>query len=362
MSLFKSTPSKRASKQPRDNLGRFCNGKSSRNKPLTFDIKGTGPKSNTPREPSYKNGGPTGRMQVVNYGHKEYYVPVDKDGFVPQEYLVQRYFNVFTGGKGIRKPMIDSSKDSKVVFDGKRYKPEEIAPWIAHPNRYDIKGIDTTGSRGNIFLYRFDRKGDVTVANAMPGQKATVEKQLKDNFTPAEIKKVAGKDGYLIVMGKPSAGSSGTYIPSRNASYVDPSAVNYAPDTLVHETIHASRCNDPSRKGVVTKGRISKDATWISGDDRNLEEAATHAETIARIKPFKTHDPAYYRLLRSDKAPNENIQSDRRLFTGDGKGLRGKAAVSSVEKNFSKSSIGDLKLNGARHTAKDYANALKNKR
>lgn len=360
--------SRRARKQPRDDLGRFSakrnNGKVK--KPLMLENQTpSGTKTAAAAKnkvPSFESGGPTGRMQVVKVGKNEYHIPVDKEGYVPHEYLVQRYYDVYKGGKRIRKPMIDSNKNSKVVLKGDRFKPEEVARWVAHPNHCDIKGIDTAGSPGAIYDHDFSRKGDITVANAMPGQKAAVDKQLKDNFTQPELKGLSGKKGYLVVIGKPSTKASGIFIPSRNAAYVDPVFLDRAPDTLVHETIHASRANDKSRKGIVTKGCLKDGAMSMSPEAKTLEEAATHGETIARIRPFKISDSSYYGLLtHKNMDPVKMVEQDRKLFTKNyTKGVKGKAAVNAIEKNFDKSNIANLKLGNSKCTAKEYVTALKN--
>lgn len=378
----------RARHQPRDELGRFDTwGGKSPPAQTGRTLANSAPRCSEPSMPAAAvsarmrtpvtkfcessseiiSGGPTGSMRVVYVGKVRCEIPIDADGFVPREYLIQRYFDVENGisKKGrlrFRKPEVDSKKDAKRIFAGKKFTPDEIAPWVAHPNRFDIEGIDTAGSPGTVYEYWPKRKEDITVYNAYGNQKDLVTKRMNSAFTPSEIRKLSIKQKLLIFIGRPESFARGMYNSGDNAIYVDPKTLD-SESTIIHETTHAARYNDGDRTGEVTKTRIRDDGD-ITEEDATLEEAATQAETMTRMDPFMPKNAGYYGRLTAD--PEKKIilaTKDRLTFTGSTeKNLRGKAAIKSVEDNFGRSEIGNLKLYSSKMTAKEYAAALKGKK
>jgi len=357
--------SRRAAKQSRDGAGRFALEDATRTGsgrlPPGFLMEDIQAANSSSKDARFVDGGPTGRMQVIAYGKKEYQVPVDKRGYVPTEYLVQHYFDVVQDGK-VRKPVSDSRKDAGRIIEGRDLTPEQAVPWIAHPNRCDIRGIDTSGSPEHIYDRSYPRqKGGVTVSNAMPSQERMARAQLRENFTTAELAKVTEGGGLQVVMGRPNAKASGLYSSRDNTEYIDPKKMAVSPDVITHETVHSLRNRDPSRTGTVTESQLKTGGMRITDRERTLEEAATEGETVARIRPFRVSGASYYGdIPGKGKTAKQMMDEDRRLFTegSHGRPVRGKAAVTAVEGNFSRSNISNLKLEGSPCTAKQYAGMI----
>jgi len=365
--------SDRAKHQPRDDIGRFTTtgGRTVKIQRFTDSI---GQKRSLPPvqinanlrsvDSFVKTGGATGKKKVVTVGKMQVEIPIDDEGFVPKEFLIQRYFDIEHIGKNgklrYRRPHVDSKKDAKIIFPDKRYRPEEIAPWVAHPNRYDIEGIDTAGSPGAIYDYTAKRSKEITIANAYGNQEETIRKRLNDNFSEAERNKLSKKNRLLILVGRPPGkGTRGTYEWVKNKIYVDPNTLEEN-STIVHETVHALRYNDGDRTDLITRTRAAKAMKMA---DVTLEEAATQAETMARLNPWMPKKAGYYGYFTDDDKGVVNLAThDRRVLTGSTeKSLIEKSATDSVEKNFDKTAISHLQLKGSPFTARDYVKYLRGK-
>ena len=70
------------------------------------------------------------KVKKVKVGRKEYAIPVDESGKVPEEAIVARYLNVYDGDRQGRKRniFIDSTVDANVKVPANS-APEEIAEW-----------------------------------------------------------------------------------------------------------------------------------------------------------------------------------------------------------------------------------------
>jgi len=379
--------------QPRDDLGRFSTGGkhgkalNSVNKTTKVHRKSPGPLSpivasqiaekqrkkqdlilwqtETTSEPVYVKAGPTGRAQKVVFGQNTYLIPVDENGNVPIEFIRQRYYATSIGNGRYRKTEIDSIKDAKVIIEPDEhgnFRPEDIIRWVARPNRYDIRGVDTADAPGYIWDYGdIKRDKPITIFNAYGNQEEMVREQISDHYNSAEIKGMTTNGPILIGIGKPGRGASGIFRPKDNAIYVDPLAVQRSPHTVVHETEHASRFNDPSRTGVISGTRIRANPR-LSDQERTLEEASTEFGAIARLS-ITDIDPTSYHseAMNGDPIATRLAIVHDKMLLGNGdinKDLRGKAATAAIEKNFQDSMIGELKLRTSPETAKEYAARL----
>ena len=261
--------------------------------------------------------------------------------------------------------MIDAQNTDEKVLKLNGLKPEDVAEWWIDPYSMDIEGIDTADALFD-FKKKDSYKGNVVGRNIAvmakgQNQKDKIREHIKTNFTTAEINQATRKHPILISV-KP-IDNAGGFIAADDDSYIEvnPYYVDSA-HTTVHEFIHLLKYKGGlGGRDTATKTRIPKGKDPITKEDRNLEEASTTAETIARATPFDPSHTSYYGRLGGNAA--EKIKSDRILFAGNnkpgGKGLIGKAAVESVESKFNKSEIGKLQTYNTTKSASEYMKNLK---
>jgi len=316
----------------------------------------------------------------IKVGNQTVSIPVDKDGNVPTVALAMRFLQVHQGDRNgkIRNPSIDLATYANVTFkpdkNGK-FRPEDIARWWLHPNEYDLEDIDNPGS--NIFeTLKDSRKGarasqrQIAVIAQNDGESNNIRKSLEKAFTNRELDAMVKDSGLTIFVDETLPGL-GIYYPDLNLIILNSKA---GPGTTIHEATHHLRKSDPERKNVISKSRF-----WSGNytkDDETAEEATTTAETFIRLDPDDDNGyMSYYTSLfeiSKDDITEENIaktatkikaviDEDRKLFKGNAKRLRGKRAVNTLEKNFNKSNIGNLKLPKGKQTAKQYLNGLSKK-
>jgi hypothetical protein len=345
--------SKRAKKQRRGPDGRFLPGKRSM---LFRDVTNVSPKSGGIVSIEYKK-------KKVQVGGSDYYIPVDKDGYVPRTVLASRLQNITEGGRkpdSERNVIRDLNSDAETIIKGDKLTPEDVKHWWAYPNESDIEGIDTTKDWANLEGYsakKYNSAKKIVLLNVSKTEDAAIRKVLMDSFTKGELDKMSSGEGVTVVIDK-NISSAGAYDPVNKTILLSPE-FSTAQGTITHEFIHHLRLKDKNRKGEVTKSRISVD-TGTSDEDRNLEESATTAETVARVTPYRGfRNISYYwdAAKGNNKDAYELRDRDRELFVGninvDGKGLRGKRAVNSVEQKFDSSEISKLKMYYSKEKAEE---------
>ncbi len=352
--------SRQARRQPRDAAGRFA------------DAAGESRTPGNAPAPVYERGGPTGRLRVVEYRGRTYSVPVDRHGRVPAECLAQHYYDYNAGGRAghTRRPMTDSSKNAGRVYPRQAsYGVPQIMPWFAHPNRSDVAGIDTAGTAGDPLALRDPKqRGRLQVVNATPKQEKEVKAGLRRQFSASELATIAAAERpYRVVVALPrERGASGVYRPAANIAAVGPQYLGG--ETLVHETVHALREDDRSRTGPVATGRArGRERKPLAPADRSLEEAATQAETVARVRPFskKNSEPpfcGYYRSCATSAHPDISrfAAEDRRTVAGwSARPLRGKRMAAALESNFTETNISRYREPDSKVTAAQRAGQLK---
>lgn len=290
---------------------------------------------------------------------KTYDIPVDKDGFVSESSLIMRFAQVDDGDRGDRIRSVNRDLDktaSKTLKLGDKIRPEEIAAWWAHPNESDIIGID------DITTQVFSTEG-ATRKSSLPyqrkigivgtsGERKMVRQVLDSSFTTAELRKITENGAvYAFVYDGDEelpGNSNGCYRSDNGKIIIRKGA---GPGTVVHESVHKLRHKD-RRRGTHTSSKIDEYIEEASRDPRGadriraVEEAETECETVARLSPFRVNGgrTSYYgALARDPDGARKLMAEDRKLLVGnadpDKKGLKGKKAVSSVEKNFTKTHI-----------------------
>ncbi len=300
---------------------------------------------------------------------KKYLIPVDDKGCVPEYALAMRFNRKTDGGRNgtYRSPSRDLDKTaSKSLKLGAKIKPEDIAEWWAHPNESDIIGIDNETTQ----IYDTDgatRKSSLQYQKKIgivgtPEERRQVRKTLDDTFTTAELKKITenGSTYLFAYNGRMNLESNmgGYYNPDNGLIVIKKGASS---GTIVHETTHKLRHNDTKRTGTFTSSKIVEHSIKARSGDmvgaeyiRAVEEAGTECETVARLSPYKMNGRrvSYYGKLTGDEdKAKKMISEDRKMLVGnsdpDKKGLRGRKAVSSVEKNFKKTNISRYGYGGA---------------
>jgi len=342
----------RASKQPRDELGRFA--------------EYTRRSLNKAANPSFVDSAVVEyKTRAVIVDGRKYQIPIDSNGKVPKEEIAARYLNMSEGarkGRQYRSPVSDSGITAHIVLPAD-ITPEGIKKWWAHPNTCDVQGIDTADSPlYDVKTLKKQGSKEYQKKIAVDGterEQKIVRKTIENSYTVAEQKNMVKKGGLVISvcdLDSERTGKAGGYEGMRNGmSYrirVDKNHVGDG-DTLLHETVHHSRMVDDSRDSPILKSRSKSDKlVSVYPVDVALEEAATVAEALTRQSDYRPPDDSgYYGLVSRSTGKNAKklIEEDRRMFVGSSapgsKGLKGQRAKKSVERGFSSSNIKDLNLN-----------------
>ena len=256
-------------------------------------------------------------------------VPTDSNGNIPKDLAIIRFNDVSKGSKSKRSTIVDLGRSAKNRAENNAKTDEERLGqylWYMHPNESDLDNIDTPDA-----TWAPDRKQGVAIAilGAKKGEAETIRRMIDQSFSNKEKRLM----GNVVIDVKNSAGQgiAGYHRQAHgdvsfNQIVIDREYIKKTPDkggpregntnydrVLVHELIHFLRSRDTKRSGVMAS--IGHE----SGGDRDLEEAITDAETMARTSdaPWKSKGDGYYR----GKDAAENTTSDRQMLVGlrDGK-------------------------------------------
>lgn len=317
-------------------------------------------------------------VKTVKVGKKKFDIPVGPDGKVPEEALIARFLNVDEGdrGGGRRNAIIDINDYAKVRLEPNP-TPEQAKEWWAHPNESDIKGIDDpfqnifggleAGSKGAKEAHK-----SIAIMGGTPEQQQAVRKAIADSFTVAEQRKMMGTTIFITDL----RGAAGEYHgKSYGGSYLIKLDRHNGidADTVTHELIHHLRTVDDKREEPLLKARQP-----YYGKDRDLEEAATVAESMARHKPYDFQgNTGYYSLMKDGR---NRMGEDRGNFTRkdvvkDGKGnvtapknqelilsgKKGRRAVKATREGWPTSNIAHLSIDGKKAEAIDQWYAIEGK-
>lgn len=289
-------------------------------------------------------------------------IPVGKDGYVPIDALVKRFNSVVEKGH-IRNRSKDYDQEATVVLPTK-ITPREAAAWWDAPNRYDIEYIDTPGkvqkNLGHIKdpeSKKIHEKFDII---CLPSEEKKIRSIIDEAYSLEERQKLV-KNGNVTVVVRPLQDSAGNIVGRKIELDRDHGKNN---STFVHEGIHLLRRDDESRSSVAKTTMAVSDLSKASEiNNLNLEESCTVAEQMAR---GKNPSSGYYQFVQifdekkkrwrypTEKEASDMMKEDRAIFTnGTNKPLRGKAAINSVNENWSRSNISRLKIEGSKTRAID---------
>ena len=283
-------------------------------------------------------------------------IPVDDDGYVPQDALLKR----FADWSGIRDSVRpdgstrhdvrksnrgwkDYTHRSEIVLPAK-VTPEQAAIWWIDPGSCDIEDIDAPGrpkrnTNGHGTKAQRSALAKIPVT-ATELEESAVRRNLAQCFTNDELTRL-GKARAKIHIYPRTHTAAGTYESARSRITVDRSQ-SIPQTTIAHEAVHALRDKDRSRRGIFKRSGIP-----------GIEESLTVAEQQARTDmpglsgyywDCKVFDSKSKRWRKpTDKEAIRMAEEDHKLFTkGGGKGLKGDAAIDSVQRNWSKSHIARL--------------------
>lgn len=270
----------------------------------------------------------------VTYRKKQYKIPVDVNGHVPQTAMVQHLQAHGGHGKDL--------KTSAVKTYPQNATPEQMVRWWANPGRYDINGIDTKNAKPYRPTGLVTKKSKEAQKN-IPVVGSTIDRihnrrALAKGFTSDELKNMSKGSSYVIAIDRKNDKSvSGKFSPDGETPivFVEPRAKK---ETIIHENVHHARMSE-DRTGIA-KSRLSK-GNKPTKNDIKMEERATIAETTARSRGVS----GYYEGLRTDK--NKAWSNDRKTMTGSRSWIptiftrskKGKAATDSVNQNYRRTEI-----------------------
>lgn len=309
---------------------------------------------------------------VTTRNGQKWEVPVDsRTGRVPDEYLFGRFLDVQSGIRGDhpRNIVIDMGKDADMIHEIPEggFTPKQLIEtgWWQYPNESDIAGIDDT--EGARFARELEEASKTArsmgkkMVFLMPEASAQRARSiLTRDFNSSEIKKAVRNGGIIIKEGNPGRGASGCYISKQEACSLKTPVIilgrDWDEETLVHEFTHHLRHVDDTREGLTRTPFVMNDkGERVSSDSyrpdefnsmRNLEEASTVAESLARIQSPSEGANGYYACTRAKgNSPYDRYLHDRRLMAGDPgseKPLKGRKAERKVKNKFEDTSISHL--------------------
>ena len=294
-------------------------------------------------------------------------IPVGKDGFVPEKEILNYYRHHYNEKQKQyeerraaairegRRPAPDISlakRDYSTTADRViplKCTPEQIAEWWADPSRCDVQDVDCAGPpkvnipEGMTAAQKRDQ-GRIRVI-ATPLEERMIRRELVMGFEPGDVSRIAAS-GPVIQASPMARAVTGSYDPANNRVTVDRDR-GLEQGTIVHELSHQLRATDRSRRGPVV----------TTNPDADIEESCTVAEQMARSDKVDysgyyqkacVFDPGTHRWR--DPTPSEArrmAEEDHMLFTeGRGKGLKGDAAIRSVERHWGESHIARLRMHG----------------
>lgn len=307
-------------------------------------------------------------------------IPVDEDGYVPEEELLKHYRNEMrkrqreydtkrevAALEGRRLPAInlaqrDYDTTASVVVPLK-CTPEQVAAWWRDPTCCDVEDIDTAGApKVNVPLDMTREQqrdqGRIRVVST-PAEEQKLRRELVMTYTPEELRKIAAERPTIAV--KPTGTAyNGRYVPSRTRIELDRyDGLNRG--TLAHEGAHLLRDRDGDRTGVITR----------ANPEIGIEESCTVAEQMARsdepeytgyYRDVAVYDERRHHWRKATAAEARAMaEEDHMLFTyGRGKGLKGDEALRSVEDNWAKSHIARMYVSSGKMAVNEMADTYGN--
>lgn len=332
-------------------------------------------------------------------------IPVDKNGYVPQDALYKRFWDVGSGAQIIPKtrkikkvdefgnvryvdkenvspsrekriPYMDWRKRANIVLSGK-LTPRQVAGWWAKPWSLDIEGIDTPEPYYKMDKIKYTGRPEATGymnAQLKTSLNAKEQERLKDLSTIGSFDGVTirpfsrDEEGAVAHQRTQRIGGKATYDLAFNQRYLANKG-KFDNEIVAHEMTHAMREYDELHREKIKKGLGTRQGLY--------EEALTTAESLARAPPnqigagYYPYIPLKYykgyeksglkkkpsknalesekilydikRLKFIKKTLPEMIKDDRNTMTyGMNKNLKGEDALRSVKENFPKTYISKI--------------------
>lgn len=245
------------------------------------------------------------RAAICYKDGKEYYaayIPCDKSGNLTLEAMAARLMDTAEGSRDHheRNMFVDLAVDADT-----QSRPDDKGgtyAWFLHPNESDVVGIDNIGAKV-VELIKGSAGGKTTrtliITGGSEADRSFIAETIKNNFTNKE-KQTLG--GVMIVIGNAGSGAAG-YFQSNSKHgeiYGVPTIVigeHYVreSDVTIHEAVHALRAFDKERPEQL------KAVENYIGNDADVEESMTEAETVTRQRPLDKHKhtTGYYRYVSS---------------------------------------------------------------
>ena len=272
-------------------------------------------------------------------------VPVNKNGNIPKNLAIIRLLDIGEGDREgrMRSPFVDLGIQADHVASGAKRTDEtdRVAQylWWLHPNESDYKGVDTPDARWAAPAELREKGFGMAILASTRQQRDAVVEILRQNFTERERRLMRGL--LIKIRRPPAANVAGVFQAVEGATEhdeitVDPKFLLRTPDsigpragdpldqdTLTHELVHFLRYRDPERHGEID----GRPGYWLTGTDRDLEEAMTSIETLARVRQAPDPENAgYYSRLRpinkahagvpEDASPEELMIHDKQVVVG----------------------------------------------
>lgn len=304
------------------------------------------------------------RSVWVRHGIRRYKIPIDAQGFVPIDAMVQRF------QKAGRVQADLDDHPSRIL--PQKCTPQMIIDWWADPSSCDISGIDTedspiydvSGLNGQDMR---DVQRKFAVISPEPDEAKRIRKILSESFTVDELKQMTN-DGALIIRSVPDMGDvTGCYLRKQDGIDVPLILIekNTTPDGIVHEVVHHARAVDDTRDGVLKttipatpSGKFDKVRMLLKGRRKaeeiiEEEERQTVAETVVRTKTDR-NPSGYYDGVPGRMDPRTAYIDDRRILTGTSADvperyiprLKGESAKRAVEKGYSYTNVARAEILG----------------
>lgn len=313
-----------------------------------------------------------------------YEVPVDpKTGKVPQEAIIAHFldFENWTDPGHLRSPGKDRRETATklIKIPPKGITPEEIVAcgWWPRPNESDIFGIDDQENRDDGYWSKLPKSaGTVPDRLQIVGpedERQRVIQILTAQYRGRELKAAVKHRGLIVKIANPGKNLLGYYRCAQRG-FESPMIVlrpGFTEETLIHEFTHHLRFGEAGRDDVIRTPFNVDDTGYrldsvLEGpaekDMSNLEEAATVAETTARVSHITKPD-GYYSLIPGKSNDMKLYAEDRETLTRNSDGTftpkKGKAARDAVKERFADTNISGLKKKGTKKDAITVADELR---
>jgi len=290
---------------------------------------------------------------VIKRGDKYYIVdiPTDKNGLIRQVVMAERLLDTESGDREghTRNVLIDCSVNALKKYDAKNLA--KTYQWFLYPNETDVINIDDANTKLVEILNKGGKvkhSSKILITGGTPSDRGKIASGINVNFTNREKGII---NNCLIEIAPDNRRYAGCFQGKTDAKgdiigvpriVVTKSYINNA-DVIVHECIHSLRQFDPKRDYRLQAVK----RYW--GQDADLEESLTEAETTGRKRPFKREVKAgYYHYIKiPNKTSSDLIVEDRVTITGDiEKGMKGKRMEKKLLLKYPLTNIAHLKIKG----------------